>query len=68
MKKYDVKLEYSYTIDYLCWTCPKCGELNERTQMGDELFICEDCGLELENATDLMGDCDGIEETAEATF
>ena len=41
-KTYDVV--FSYTLDYVCWTCPRCGELVEKT--GEDVYDleCEKCG------------------------
>ena len=48
-KLYDVN--FSYTLDYVSWTCPKCGNFVEKS--GADIFDldCDECGFEREECS-----------------
>lgn len=44
-----MEINYSYTLDYVSWTCPKCNNYNEKT--GEDVFdnFCSECGFTIDN-------------------
>ena len=45
-KYYDVN--FSYTLDYVSWTCPKCGAFVEKQGADVYDLDCNECGFERE--------------------
>lgn len=56
-----VEVQFSYTIDYCVWDCPKCGCHME----GDNDGVCDSCGFEIEGFVNRIGECDSIEDIYE---
>ncbi len=61
MNNKDYEINFSYTLDYVSWTCPKCGASVEK--FGNDIYDlnCDECGYERQecsldscNTTDLQ--------------
>ncbi len=63
--KMRVEVQFSYTVDYGVWDCPKCGCHNVLTMDSDNDGVCESCGFEIEGFVNRIGECDSIEDVYE---
>lgn len=57
-----VEVQFSYTVDYGMWDCPKCGHHNVLIMDSDNDGVCESCGFEIEGFVNRLGETDGIDE------
>lgn len=55
---------WGYTIDYVSWDCPKCGNHNEydSNSIREDIAQCMNCNFCIEDLEDRMGDTDSIED------
>lgn len=60
-KQYEVT--FSYTVDYVAWTCPQCDHYNESETSFDECIECKECGFTRDISTYEMGYTDAEVET-----
>lgn len=56
----EIKVNYSYTIDYVSWECPHCHHLNEFYL--DDSDTCQECGYQIPNYNSRINETDGFEE------
>ena len=56
----EIEVNYSYTIDFVSWDCPKCGHHNEfNSYDGGEDGHCQNCNFEIEDYSSRLGECNG---------